>query len=474
MTTGSDGRVGRGFLSLATGDAAARVVAFLAGVYVGRTLSPEAFGVVTFSTGVLLYFSNVVECGIDLVGVRQVASDESSMRRLAPALVGVRLGLTLFLALAIALVAPRVLPEPEATVFSVYGLTLIAVALSTRWIHLGLENSRVVALARTLGECLYLGGVLLCVHRFQDLALVPVAQLCGDVLAASILWIAIRRLGWRPSPRFAPREARPVLERSWPLVANVLLGLTIYNSDLIFLRAFRGREDVGLYSAAYQLISFLINMAAAYSLSLLPALTRADAASGERARLYHSAFGQTFSVALPIAVGGALIAGPIIATVFGADYARSVTPLAILVCTIPFTMSKEVDLIALVVAGREATVMRMTAAAVAVNLALNLWLIPRHGMLGAAVSTLATEVVRAAFARIAARSAGYPAPGLTAVARALFAAAAMAAALWFLPELAPPFELPLALGAGAMVYALALFAAGGIVLRRGSFPALRG
>ncbi|MBK8177890.1 MAG: flippase [Planctomycetes bacterium] len=470
MATESDGRVGRSFLALASGDGLARVIAFAAGVYVARTLSKEAFGVVTLSTGLLLYFTNIVECGIDLVGVRQVAHDEPSMRRLAPALVGTRLALALLLALGIAAFSRAFLPEPEATVFSVYGISLIATALSTRWIHLGLERTRRVATARTLGECLYLAGVLLLVHRFQDLALVPVAQLAGDALAAVILWISIRGLGWRPEPRFAFSEARPVLSRSWPLVANVLLGLTIYNSDLIFLRIFQGRGDVGLYSAAYQLISFLINMAAAYSLSLLPVLTRARPETGERGTLYARAFGQTFSVALPIAVGGALVAPQIVSTVFGPEYAASTGALMILLGTIPFTMSKEVDLIALVVAGREATVMRMTAAAVVVNLALNLWLIPRYGMIGAAWSTLATEAARALFARFCARAAGYPSPGPSGAARALVAAAAMGAALWFLPGLV----LPAAVGLGAVVYAVSLTAVGGLALRRGGWPTLRG
>ena len=474
MSGTSESRVGKSFLALASGDALARVIAFAAGVYVGRLLSPSAFGVITFSTGLLLYFSNVVECGIDLVGVREVAHDQSGTRRLAPALIGMRLALALVLALAIAALSPLCLPEPEASVFAVYGISLLVVALSTRWIHLGLQRSRAVAIARTLGECVYLVSVLLIVHRFQDLVLVPVAQIAGDVLAAVLLWLGIRRLGWKIAPRFSFQEAKPVLARSWPLVANVLLGLTIYNSDLIFLRIFRGSESVGLYSAAYQLISFLINMAAAYSLSLLPALTRASAVRLDRDRLYRSAFAQTFAVALPIALGGAMIAPAMIGTVFGDAYLRSIPALAVLICALPFTMSKEVDLIALVVAGRETTVMRMTALAVLVNLTLNLILIPKYGMMGAAWSTLATEVARALFARICARRVGYPTTGFSAISRALAAGSAMGAALWSARIWAPNLALPLAIGLGAVVYGLVLTALGGITWRRGAWPLLRG
>lgn len=470
MHSASEGKVGRSFLALASGDAAARVIAFAAGVYVGRTLSPAAFGVVTFSTGLLLYFSNVVECGLDLVGVRQVAREPERMRELAPALIGVRVALALGFAVLIALVAPMLLEEPEATVFSICGISLLVVALSTRWIHLGLERSRAVAVARTLGECVYLLGVLLCVHRFQDLVLVPVVQMAGDALAALLLWFGLRKLGWKLSPRFDPAAARPVLQRSWPLVANVLLGLTIYNSDLIFLHYGFGRETVGLYSAAYQLISFLINMAAAYSLSLLPNLTRAAASGEGRDALYQASMRQTSAVALPIAVGGALVAGPMILFVYGSEFHASIQALAILLCALPFTMSKEVDLIALVVAGRETTVMRMTALSVVVNLCLNVALIPRYGILGAAWSTLLTEIARAVFAQVCARRAGYPAASILARHRSLISAAAMGAALWYLPDLG----LFASIGIGAGVYTVALTALGGIRWRGLRLPALQG
>ena len=173
-------------------------------------------------------------------------------------------------------------------------------------------------------------------------------------------------------------------------------------------------------------------------------------------------------------VGGALIARQIMGTVFGAEYEASIAALTILVCTLPFTMSKEVDLIALVVAGREGTVMRMTGAAVLVNLALNIVLIPKFGMIGAAWSTLVTEAVRAIFARVCARRAGYPNMKFAPVARALAAASAMGLALWFALRSAPDLALPLALGLGALVYLVALTALGGIKFRPGAWPLLRG
>lgn len=456
-------RVGRNFLALASGDALARVIAFLASVYVARTLGPDWLGAIAFASAVLLYFQNISECGVDLLGVRHVAEDVQRIRSVAPALLGARVVVASTLALVVLGLGfgaggVGLLPHVDATVLALYGLTLLPIGPNTKWVHLGLQDTRPVAVARTLGESTYLGLVVLAVHQTADITRVPLFQLCGDALAAAILFLWLRAKGYRIGIEFDWQKVKPIFARSWPLVANVLLGLTIYNSDLIFLRCFRDREAVGRYSAAYQLISFLINVAAAYSLSLLPALTRVAADRVRRNALYHDSAALMFALALPIAIGGSLIAPQIVELVYGGEFATSGPVLAVLLWTLPFTVSKEVDLIALVVGGRERTVMRMTALAVAVNLCLNLLLIPRYGMTGAAWSTLITEAARAVFAAVCARSLEYPLTGIARYWRAAFAGLALAAALYF----ASPQSLFVALPLGAATYAAALALVGGI------------
>lgn len=467
-------RVGKSFLALASGDAVARVLAFLASVFVARTLGPEMLGAIAFASAVLLYFQNLSECGIDLLGVRHIAEDERRIRSAAPAILGARIAVSsalalVVLALGFVLGQIGVLPELDATVLALYGLTLLPIGPNTKWVHLGMQDTRPVAVARVLGESTFLLLVLALVHQAAHIVRVPLFQLCGDALACTILFVWLRAKGFRIGIEFDWQKVKPIFARSWPLVANVLLGLTIYNSDLIFLRFFRDRDTVGKYAAAYQMISFLINLAAAYSLSLLPALTRVAADRERRNALYHDAAAHVFAFALPIAVGGSLVAPLIVSFVYGDQFTASGPILAILLWTLPFTVSKEVDLIALVVGGRERTVMRMTALAVAVNLALNLILIPRYGMYGAAWSTLLTEAARALFAAVCARSLTYPLTGFARYWKSLLAAVVMAAAIWF----AAPTSVVVAMALGASTYVVALTALGGIRLHRGRLPVLR-
>jgi O-antigen/teichoic acid export membrane protein len=464
-----EGRIARSFAALASGDAVGRVVAFLAGVWIARRLGASAFGIFSFAQAVVLYFTHLTACGVDLTGIREIASDPSRARTLAPSLLTFRMLVAAGLIAILAAAAFALLPFLDAVVLALFGATMLGHASSPKFVLMGLSRPGPVAAARVAGEALYALLVWSLVRERLDLVWVPWAQAAGDVLASLWMLVALSRAGSPMPVELDWRAAKPLLARSFPLVLNILLGLLIYNSDLLVLRHWRDTTTVGWYSASYQLISFLINMAWAYSHSLLPSLTEARADTGERRALYQTSLAQTFAVALPIAVGGALLSGGLIELVFGADYARSAAPLAILIASVPFLLHKDVAMVAMIVAGREAAILRITVIAVAFNLVGNLLVIPTWGMLGAASTTLATEVLRAVLTAAAVRREGLAPLHPSRAARSLVAACVMAGVLLALG----PAPVLVLVAAGAAAYAIALFLLGGIELRRGALPALR-
>jgi len=444
------------------------VIAFLAYVYVARLLGASMFGVIGFAQAVVLYFAHLSACGTDLPGMRDVAQSPDHVRTLAPGIMTVRLLVSVGLMLLLAGGALLLLEMPESGVVALFALTLLAHGPNTRFIHLGLQNPRPVALSRTFGEALFLALVLALLRGPEDIGLVVWCQFLGDLSASALMVWALRRRGIDLPLRIDWERVAPVFRRSFPLVINILLGLMIFNADLIFLWAFRSTETVGYYNASYQLISFLINLAWAYSFSLLPALTRASVDSGDRRRLYENSVAQTFAVGLPLAVGGALLAPRIIGLVFGAEYEPAGLPLAVLVASVPFMLFKDVGMVTLIVGGRESTVMKMTAAAVVANIVLNLLVIPRYGMVGAACTTLATEVLRAGLTAWVVRSDGFGFVGWRRLWKSALAALVMGLAVWF----AAPTSILTGIPLGVAVFVAVLVAVRGLRLRGARMPVL--
>jgi len=67
---------------LTSGEAASKVLAFIAFAYLARILGPSTYGDMEFALAVTLFFSLVVEGGLGLLGAREIAKDENMVVRL--------------------------------------------------------------------------------------------------------------------------------------------------------------------------------------------------------------------------------------------------------------------------------------------------------------------------------------------------------------------------------------------------------
>jgi O-antigen/teichoic acid export membrane protein len=251
---------------------------------------------------------------------------------------------------------------------------------------------------------------------------------------------------------------RTVFTHARPLIVTSLLSMLIYNADVVMLRIFRDRTEVGLYLVAYTLINFLGATGNIITISLLPTLRRLRESGGPHEGVYHTTFAQAVTAGLPVAVGGALMAPPVLDLVFGSAYDASTGPLRILIWSFPLLLLRAVEQGALIASGRQHDVLRSTAAAASVNVGLNLVAIPVFGMYGAAATTVLAEAVRFAVSRRFAARLGYGAVSLTRLWRPVAATAAMAVVLLLVR---PAQAIPGILLGGA-VFTAVLALAGGI------------
>ena len=112
--------------------------------------------------------------------------------------------------------------------------------------------------------------------------------------------------------------------------------------------------------------------------------------------------------------------------------------------------------------------LQVTAAAAILNVALNAALIPRYGIAGAAAATAVTEGIRMVIAALLARREGFPLVSGARLWRASAAALVMGGVVSQIAGTALVVSVP----ASAVVYAVVLWAVGGIRVRRGELPTL--
>lgn len=243
----------------------------------------------------------------------------------------------------------------------------------------------------------------------------------------------------------------------YPIAASLALTLVLSSTDRLLLALFMDEAAVGAYHAAYSIANrtldvLFIWLGAAGGPALVMALEQ-----GGRERLRESAREQASTfilIALPAAVGLALVARPMSEFMIGEDLraaASGVTPWIALGsllagCTTyyfhqAFTLGRRTELLLLV----------MTVPAVA-NVLLNLALIPAFGVTGAAMATAASfGIGLLASVVLGRRAMSLPVPWETLI-RAAVSCAAMSAVVLSLPAIGGFAELMLKASIGGLTY----------------------
>jgi O-antigen/teichoic acid export membrane protein len=462
MTEDPARQIRRGFLALGTGELAARVVAFGVSVYLSRVLLAGEFGVVSFALAVLLYAQRTVAWELEQFGVHEVIENDAEARLTLTGLIVFRVTVGLLLAALAALLLPF-LPQPDGLVVALYALSLVPLGANTRWALLMRHRPGAAARARVAGELLAATLVLLLVHGGPDVIRVPLAQIANEALVALLLLRALPGPRLSGDLRAAWRAARPVIRRGVPVVLYSLLGLITFNVDLMMVRFVWGRTEAGYYAAAYAVTGLLINLGIAYYANVVPAFSRVRDQPRAMAELYRGALLPVVAVAVPIAVGGVLVAPALIWTIFGEAYSPSIWPMRPLVVATSLTILRFVPLAALVVTGHRMRALWINVAGAVASIGLNLILIPRFGLVGAASSALATETLRVVMAFALATAVGVRPSSLGWVWRYAVAAAVMGVAVWPVSTWSVFISIPV----GAATYAIALLATGAVKIGAG-------
>jgi O-antigen/teichoic acid export membrane protein len=266
-------------------------------------------------------------------------------------------------------------------------------------------------------------------------------------------------IGW-PHLAVTPRATLALAGQSYPFMLNNLLASLFFRLDFLLLRPLAGDAALGWYSAAYRVVDGLNVIPAHFTLALFPLLARQGQADrAALARVFERALKVLLTLSLPLAVGIALLAEPLVLLFAGPGYVpEAVWALRVLIWFLPFSFVNGVTQYVLIAVDRQRFLTIAFLLATAFNLAANLLLIPRLGYLGAALVTVLSEVVLLGPFWWAATRALPPISLLRPAARP----AAAAIGMGLVVALVAAWNWPLSVLLGAATYGALLLALGGL------------
>ncbi|MDP8930424.1 MAG: polysaccharide biosynthesis C-terminal domain-containing protein [Actinomycetota bacterium] len=191
---------------------------------------------------------------------------------------------------------------------------------------------------------------------------------------------------------------RRVLRYAGLASIRVLFALIVWRrSEVFFLERYSSVSEIAFYSVAFAVFAALSGVPNALLATLFPAFSTLYGA-GDIARI-RSAFGRSLRllivVTLPVFTA-AVIAGPrALSFLYGGDYERTGDVLVILLCGFPFFVLFKLGGALLQGMNLLPKMFPVDLAALTVDFALAITLIPHHGAIGAAWANASAQVVAA-------------------------------------------------------------------------------
>jgi O-antigen/teichoic acid export membrane protein len=373
--------------------ALAKLAVFVVVVLLWRHLGADAYG--RFAT-MIVYVTLVgiiADLGLQTVFIRDASRDRTVFARYLGNLLSARLLLSLLalviLAGALRLFSPSLFPYTLAAFVLLLTTSYSSLLRAVFYIRgrLGYEAIAIVA------ESLLLLGLTIGAiqqHATWDAFL--------WVYSASYLFTCLFAFGvirWRWHERVTiglePAFVRRVLAAGLPLALAFTITTVYAQLDIVLLQLFKNFQVVGWYSAANKYIDAVAWVPQSAMGAVFPALSLL--AAGDRRRLvfaYEKSYKMLAILGLPLAIGAVVTADSIVHVTRG--FEQSIPALRILAPSVALLFVNNAFIYTLTAINRQLDFTRLALFTLAVNVILNLVLIPPYGYLGAAVASIITEV----------------------------------------------------------------------------------
>jgi O-antigen/teichoic acid export membrane protein len=368
---------------------------FIYVILVARYLGPQGLGVLNFAIALIAVFSVFANFGLTTITTREVARDPSKASKYAANVIPIQL---LFALLTIGLIAVFVnaLGYSQQTIYVVYVLSVGIIVSTFSSIFLAIfqafERLEFQAIVWVIISVIQLCGAVIAIQlHLHVVAFALLSLLMGVVALAYVYAICVRRF-FVPGLEADFTFWKSTLTEAWPMAAMAISVMIYFRIDAVIISVIQGTTAVGFYSIAYNLSEASTVVSSMFIASIFPILSRLHETSKTSFEdMCAQSIRYMLYLAVPMAFFVTLWAKPIVPLLFGVAYVPSVAALQILIWAAAIMYVTMVLGAACVAANLQRMNMKLTFVGVAVNIGLNVLLIPKYSYIGASFATVATE-----------------------------------------------------------------------------------
>lgn len=368
-----------------------KIVAFLYFGFIAKMLSPEQVGqyfLVLAIIGMLQVFNDL---GTTPWLIRHIAGEDKEDATIAQ-ITAIKL-ITIPLSILVAILAPTIFGySVDIQQLVAIGAIIIAadaVSQTNFGVLRGKRELQYESIGIIIGQLISAGSGIAMLLLWQQ-----VPSVLMVALGLGSLWNAVystyevaKHAGWKVYIPTAKGIKLLILGSAAFFIANIFTRTFSY-ADTFIISKIMTEFDLGVYSVAYKLTYAFQFIPLALVAALYPALSNATKDDAASRKLVEGSLKYMALIGFPIVFGIFAIAEPLIALYASPEYQGAVLPLRIMVFALIFTFL-DYPIGALLNARMKQNVKTaIMGATLVVNVILNIILIQKYGLVGAAVTAL--------------------------------------------------------------------------------------
>ena len=389
------------------------VVGLFVGIWVARYLGPEQFGLFSYAQSFVGLFTAIATLGLDGIVVRELVKDESRRDEL----IGTAFWLKILGALGVLIVlaiAVNFTSNDSYTNSLVFIIASATIFQSFNVVDMYFQSkvlSKYIVYANVIS--LFISSIVKITLILNEAPLIAFAWVIlfdSFILASGFIYFYLKNRRHNEQPnrysvfdtessfawKFNKSTAFSLLKDSWPLILSGIVISIYMKIDQVMIKEMMNAEAVGQYAAAVRLSEAWYFIPMVIASSLFPAIINAKKQSEE---LYYARLQKLYSLMVWLAIAIALpmtfLSDWVVHFLYGEQYNQAGSVLMIHIWAGIFVFLGVASGKWFMAENLQMLSFWRTFYGMIINIILNIFLIPKYGIQGAAIATLAGQLTAA-------------------------------------------------------------------------------
>lgn len=381
---------------LSSGVTISKILRSIMIIFAARILGAEGYGIFSYVISFAAIFNIFSDIGISSLLTRELVKRTEKKEYLATSF-ALKITLVILTALIIAFISPFFTNITEAKPLMIIMAGLIAFD-SMRGFLFSVSRAenrmQFESIFEIITEIFITSIGFIILYNIPSVKNFALGYLLAGALGFTLIMISMRKYFSDIFKYFKKDLVIEILKSAWPFAIIGIFGVLMTNIDSVIIGFFKPVKDLGLFAAAQKPISMFYLIPGFISVSLFPFISKfiKDNDENRLSILLKKSIIVSLGLALPIVLGGIIIASPLINVVYGHEYIGAVLTFQLLLVTLIPIFPGVILSNTLLAEDRQKIFIKSSIIGAVINMTFNLILIPTYGIVGSAIATILANI----------------------------------------------------------------------------------